>query len=90
MRKAARGGFNINGRNNGILLDQRFHSGGHPMFNERMLRGIEAIGRRGGTDIDIARQVQSLVDSQQVLLQRIQQIRIPKLETGARTRIFIR
>jgi hypothetical protein len=44
MRKAAEGGFNINGKGNGVLLNTADHVGGHPLYNKSVmdaLRGID-------------------------------------------------
>ncbi|WNO10287.1 AHH domain-containing protein [Teredinibacter sp. KSP-S5-2] len=42
MKKAAKGGFNINGKNNGALLGRADHIGGHPVYNKAVM---EQLGR---------------------------------------------
>ena len=42
MKKAAKGGFNINGKNNGALLNRADHIGGHPNYNSAVM---EQLGR---------------------------------------------
>jgi len=44
MQKAAEGGFDIDGKSNGILLKRgEDHNGGHPIYNKEMLRKLSAI-----------------------------------------------
>ena len=43
IRKAAEGGFNFNGANNGILLDAAEHVGGHSFYNSVVLQELGRI-----------------------------------------------
>ncbi|MEO0422411.1 MAG: RHS repeat-associated core domain-containing protein, partial [Pseudomonadota bacterium] len=43
LQKAAQGGFNINGANNGILLNAAEHVGGHPIYNQVVLQELARI-----------------------------------------------
>jgi RHS repeat-associated protein len=43
LRKAALGGFDINGANNGILLDEADHVYGHPVYNQEMLDALNRV-----------------------------------------------
>jgi hypothetical protein len=89
VQAAARGGFNINGANNGILLSQRFHRGGHPLFIKRFNRKVAGLGGQGLSDVQLASRLQSFVDAERTFLQRIEAIRLTA-ETNGRTRIFLR
>jgi len=40
---AARGGWNINGAENGMLLPQRYHKDDHPIYSGRVLDHIESL-----------------------------------------------
>jgi len=66
MQKGARGGFNINGANNGILLGAADHLSGHPKYNQIVLDElgrIESEARRLGlSDLEIAGRLQKLSD----------------------------
>ena len=70
VERAARGGFNINGCNNGILLKgARFgeaieHFGGHPEYNRVILDEIGRLARKMGnlTDEQIAQRLQGIAD----------------------------
>ncbi len=39
----AEGGFNINGKNNGALLDKLDHVGGHPTYNKALMDTLKTI-----------------------------------------------
>lgn len=43
IKKAAAGGFNMNGASNGILLNAVDHVGGHPIYNKSVLDALEDI-----------------------------------------------
>jgi len=43
MQKAALGGFNMNGRNNGALLLREDHIGGHPEYNAAVMSAISKL-----------------------------------------------
>ena len=62
MERAARGGFNINGANNGINLFRYDHIGGHPIYNNEIFEELERIGdfakKYNMSDGDIARKIQ--------------------------------
>jgi hypothetical protein len=64
MRRAAQAGFNINGRNNGALLDAANHVGGHPMYNRAVM---EQLGRfnPGLSPARAARELQRVSDTLQ-------------------------
>ncbi|MEL7498755.1 MAG: polymorphic toxin-type HINT domain-containing protein [Planctomycetota bacterium] len=89
VQAAARGGFNINGANNGLLLSQRFHRGGHPLAIKRFNRKVAELGGQGLSDVQIANRLQSLVDTERSFLQRIEALRLAA-EANGRTRIFLK
>ena len=65
MERAAKGGFDINGRGNGALLDAVEHIGGHPQYNRVVLEELGRINRqaRGLDDPDIAGLLQDTADT---------------------------
>jgi len=53
MESAARGGFNINGPENGIRLESGQHMGSHPRYNAAIQQKLERLGAQyGGTLTD--------------------------------------
>ena len=64
MQRAAGGGFNINGRNNGYLLESIDHIGGHPKYNRIVLEQLSRINRqaKGLSDEEIAELIQEIAD----------------------------
>ncbi len=89
LAAAASGGFNINGANNGVLLDRLFHSGGHPLFNERMIQSIAEIDE-SLEDAEVASQLQAIVDSQRTFLLSVQSTRLQAFQSGLRGRIYLK
>lgn len=67
LERGRRGGFDINGANNGRLVDPTDHIGGHPQYNKDVLNHIESINdaaKRGGlSDGDIAELLQDAADT---------------------------
>jgi hypothetical protein len=43
VQRAARGGFNMNGANNGIRLDLEQHLGSHPRYNAAVSKKLDDI-----------------------------------------------
>ncbi len=84
VEAAARGGFSMNGSNNGVLLSQLFHRGGHPKAIERMIRKVSGLS---GSDSQIATNLQAILDAERTFLQRIEATRLD--QTG-RGRIFLK
>ena len=66
MLRAARGGFDMNGCNNGISLLPSQHVGGHPKYNKSVLdelRRIQGTARRNkSSDNEVAELVQNAAD----------------------------
>jgi len=83
---AARGGFSINGANNGVLLSQLVHRGGHPKAIERMIRKVSGLS---GTDVQIATNLQGILDVERTFLQTIEASRLAAAQAG-RGRIFLK
>ena len=83
---AARGGFSMNGSNNGVLLSQLFHRGGHPKAIERMNRKVSGLS---GNDAQIATNLQSILDAERTFLPRIEASRLAADQAG-RGRIFLK
>ena len=83
---AARGGFSINGANNGVLLSQLVHRGGHPKAIERMIRKVSGLS---GTDVQIATNLQGILDVERTFLQTIEASRLAAAQAG-RGRIFVK
>ena len=75
---------------NGVLLDSQFHSGGHPLFNERMMQGIAAIADDSVEDAVAAEELQAIVDVQRTFLLTVQATRLQALQSGIRGRIFLK
>ena len=65
MQRAARGGFNINGKNNGILLHPLDHIGGHPGYNRIVLEELSVINRQARrlSNTDVAELIQSTANT---------------------------
>lgn len=61
MEKAALGGFNINGANNGILLTRTQHIGGHPQYNAIVIRRLREIPKNLSPQ-ETAQEVQKVAD----------------------------
>jgi hypothetical protein len=61
LQKAAQGGFDINGANNGIHLTRTEHIGGHPVYNQAMLDRLRLIPRNL-SPAETAREVQKVTD----------------------------
>jgi A nuclease family of the HNH/ENDO VII superfamily with conserved AHH len=87
VEAAARGGFSMNGANNGILLSQLFHRGGHPRTIERMIRKVSGLN---GTDSEIAAGLNSIVNAERDFLARIESTRLAAIEAGSRGRIYVK
>lgn len=51
MKSAARGGFNINGPENGIRLESGQHMGSHPRYNAAIQQKLERLGARYGSTL---------------------------------------
>ena len=83
---AARGGFSISGANNGVLLSQLVHRGGHPKAIERMIRKVSGLS---GTDVQIATNLQGILDVERTFLQTIEASRLAAAQAG-RCRIFLK
>ncbi len=73
VQAAARGGFNINGMNNGIKLSLKVHGQGvrHPQYNAAVIKELEALGKRKLTDAQAAAKVQALADRLRPGLERL-------------------
>ncbi|MDP1798988.1 MAG: RHS repeat-associated core domain-containing protein, partial [Planctomycetaceae bacterium] len=87
IEAAARGGFSMNGSNNGVLLSQLFHRGGHPKTVERMLRKISYLS---GDDAEIAQALQQMVNIERDFLKRIESSRVTSYLAGSRGRIYLK
>ncbi|MEZ6137639.1 MAG: AHH domain-containing protein [Pirellulaceae bacterium] len=87
VEAAARGGFSMNGANNGVLLSQLFHRGGHDKTIERMLRKIEKLK---GSDKHIAGRLQTIVDAERTFLSQIETTRLAATQAGLRGRIHMK
>jgi RHS repeat-associated protein len=64
MKKAAQGGFNLNGRNNGALLNRVDHIGGHPIYNSAVMEQLNRINPNL-SPTRIAREIQKASDTLQ-------------------------
>ena len=64
VQRAARGGFNMNGANNGIRLDLTQHLGSHPKYNAAVTKKLDELLRVNPniSDLDAARVLQQYVD----------------------------
>jgi RHS repeat-associated protein len=62
MAKAARGGFDINGTSNGLLMDAANHVGGHPQYNETMIDQIRKIPANWSPE-QVAARMQKIADT---------------------------
>jgi hypothetical protein len=64
VQAAARGGFNINGANNGINLQLSIHPQGarHPRYNAAVSRLLDNLLKRQLTDAEAALEVQTIAD----------------------------
>lgn len=73
IKRAARGGFNINGANNGIRLNLIQHLGSHPKYNAGVRKKLDRIlaDRPGISDADAATAVQNYVDILRDAFERI-------------------
>jgi len=67
MIKAAKGGFDMNGKNNGILLDKLDHIGGHPIYNRAVHEELADIAKQAKsaklTNKEIANLLQKASDT---------------------------
>jgi hypothetical protein len=72
VQRAARGGFNMNGANNGIRLQLTQHLGSHPKYNAAVTRKLNNILRSNLniSDTGAARLLQSYVDQLRIGLNR--------------------
>ncbi len=61
LQKAARGGFNMNGCNNGVLLGVVDHIGGHPQYNKAVMQHLDTIPKNL-SDADTAKLLQNAAD----------------------------
>jgi hypothetical protein len=75
VQAAARGGFNINGANNGINLELRVHPQGarHPRYNDAVEGLLDNLATRNLTDAQAAAEVQAIVDRLRPGLDRLNQ-----------------
>jgi len=64
MKRAAEGGFDINGANNGVLLDRVDHIGGHPQYNDAVMEALAQLDPDASAAI-IARRIQQAADTLQ-------------------------
>jgi hypothetical protein len=66
MERAARGGFDINGCNNGFPLLAQYHTGNHPLYNQFALDALKKLMNDPDygkwTDADVAAKVQGLAN----------------------------
>jgi hypothetical protein len=79
VQAAARGGFNINGANNGINLPLTVHPQGarHPRYNAAIGQLLDNLKSLNLTDVETAVEVQTLVDRLRPGLSRLIQTRQP-------------
>jgi hypothetical protein len=65
MQRAARGGFDINGVSNGVLLARADHRFGHPQYSRAILDELRQINRQARrlTDSQVARLIQDTADT---------------------------
>jgi len=67
MRRAARGGFDINGLGNGVLLDPLDHVGRHPQYSRVVLEELGDIAadarRLNFSEAEIGRLVQGVAET---------------------------
>ena len=68
MRKAAAGGFDMNGVDNGIMLTGADHVGGHPGYNADMIEAVAEIDLNG-TPHEIAQELSDLADLYKTAIQ---------------------
>jgi hypothetical protein len=75
LEAAGRGGFNINGANNGVNLTLQVHPQGarHPRYNEAVMRQLRDLAQRNLTDAQAAAEVQAIADRLRPGLQRLNQ-----------------
>ncbi|MCC6148988.1 MAG: AHH domain-containing protein [Planctomycetes bacterium] len=90
LQRAARGGFDMNGANNGVLLDDLFHSGPHPLATRRIMRQLTGLNIGGMSDARIAQQVQAIANKERALLLSVQSGRVTRFNAGTRGSIKIR
>jgi hypothetical protein len=62
LEKAAEGGFDINGVNNGILLNATEHIGGHPLYNGVVLQELGKIPKNL-SPAETAQRLQDVADA---------------------------
>lgn len=72
VQRAARGGFNMNGANNGIRLDLSQHLGSHPKYNSAITKKLDEILRTKPniSDVEAAELLQNYVDKLRAGLER--------------------
>ncbi|MEJ7595477.1 MAG: RHS repeat-associated core domain-containing protein, partial [Planctomycetaceae bacterium] len=72
VQRAARGGFNMNGANNGIRLDLTQHLGSHPRYNAAITKKLNEIlsAAPGISDSDAAKALQAYVEQLRAGLER--------------------
>jgi hypothetical protein len=70
MEKAARGGFDINGCNNGFALLAQYHKGNHPEYNKLAIEALKQIKYSEMNDAEVAAAVQRLADKAREWLSR--------------------
>jgi hypothetical protein len=75
VQAAARGGFNINGANNGINLQLRVHAQGarHPRYNAAVEALLDDLATLNLTNAQAAVEVQAIVDRLRPGLGRLNQ-----------------
>jgi hypothetical protein len=75
LEAAGRGGFNINGANNGVNLNLQVHPQGdrHPRYNEAVMRQLRDLAKRNVTDAEAAAEIQAIADRLRPGLQRLNQ-----------------
>lgn len=73
VRRAARGGFDINGTKNGIGLHDSVHNGSHGKFNSAVRNRLDRIleGNPNISEGDAARAIQNYVDQMRPGLSRL-------------------
>jgi hypothetical protein len=73
VQAAARGGFNINGANNGVNLQLRVHpqGGRHPRYNNAIEKLVDKLNARNLTDAEAATEVQAIADRLRPGLERL-------------------
>jgi RHS repeat-associated protein len=75
LEAAGRGGFNINGANNGVNLRLQVHPQGarHPRYNAAVMKQLRALAQRNLTDAQAAAELQAIADRLRPGLQRLNQ-----------------